>query len=283
MIEKKCPICQKTFQVHEYRKNKALYCSYKCYWKSMNTGRKTFTKICQVCQKQFSTQYEKQIFCSYKCSGKHNQSSFILKNCLTCGKKIIVKNFIINRKKYCSIKCRVIGVSKIRKGKPNFKNRRPSSFKNGKNILCKCCRKSFYVPQSKFHQKYCSRECANKYIIRKPAWNKGKHLSSKAKQHLREVLSGRNNPKFREETYAKGYVFVYVPDHPFKNNQNRIKRSRLVMEKHLNRYLKSTEIIHHMNHIRDDDRIENLILFKNNSAHQKYHYPNGFGKNKRKH
>jgi hypothetical protein len=42
------------------------------------------------------------------------------------------------------------------------------------------------------------------------------------------------------------------------------------MEKHLGRYLTEEEVIHHINGERDDNRIENLMLFENHSAHRKW-------------
>jgi len=68
-----------------------------------------------------------------------------------------------------------------------------------------------------------------------------------------------------------GYIMVYMPDHPFCNTQGHISEHRLVMEKHLGRYLKKKERIHHINDIKDDNRIENLLLFENNNEHQKFH------------
>lgn len=59
-----------------------------------------------------------------------------------------------------------------------------------------------------------------------------------------------------------GYVLVNSPNHPNKNAQGNgyVKRSRLVMEEHLGRYLSRDEHVHHLNEIRDDDRIENLVI-----------------------
>ena len=44
------------------------------------------------------------------------------------------------------------------------------------------------------------------------------------------------------------------------------------MEQKLGRYLKEGEEVHHINHIKHDNRIENLMLFENHSEHVKFEY-----------
>jgi len=44
------------------------------------------------------------------------------------------------------------------------------------------------------------------------------------------------------------------------------------MEKEVGRFLLRSESVHHINGIKIDNRIENLILFKNESEHQKHHW-----------
>lgn len=76
---------------------------------------------------------------------------------------------------------------------------------------------------------------------------------------------------FDNSKTSNGYELVYMPEHPATNKDGYIKGHRLVMEKHLKRYLSGTEVIHHINRNRLDNRLKNLQLLKSSKEHIRIH------------
>jgi len=119
-------------------------------------------------------------------------------------------------------------------------------------------------------------------------WNKGLKtpLSIRKKQSLAATGRKSNHWNGGKSITVAGYVLVWQPNHPkcIGNKRNYIFEHQLVMEKFLGRYLKSEERIHHKDHDRQNNKIENLQL-TNNVDHGKLHQPKGskFGKNKPRH
>jgi superfamily II helicase len=70
---------------------------------------------------------------------------------------------------------------------------------------------------------------------------------------------------------STGYIEIKSPLHPNKNKAGYVKKHVLVMELHIGRYLKPKEVVHHINEIRDDNRIENLQLCKDTEEHSRFH------------
>ena len=68
-----------------------------------------------------------------------------------------------------------------------------------------------------------------------------------------------------------GYVLVKKPSHPFANNNGYVLEHRIVMEKHIGRFLKEEEHVHHLDFNKQNNKIGNLHLFRNNADHGKYH------------
>lgn len=135
----------------------------------------------------------------------------------------------------------------------------------GKIIKCEICGKSVYLHQSRLSiGRFCSQKCKGR------SWQ------------ISKKNVGKKNPAWKGGqiiNYA-GYVYILNHGHPRANNAGYVKRSFLVMEKIINRYLTKEEIVHHKGikynissaKNKQDDRPKNLKLFANKSAHTKFHH-----------
>jgi hypothetical protein len=116
---------------------------------------------------------------------------------------------------------------------------------SGKDFICIICKKKFYRPPSSFkkakHQ-YCSRECG--YLA-----NKGV---------LKNITPIENRKWFKS---AKGYLATTI-------RGKWLWQHRWVIENHIGRTLKKEEIIHHLNGIKNDNRIENLAICSDKSHYK---------------
>ena len=120
-------------------------------------------------------------------------------------------------------------------------------------LKCQECGKSFTryeseIKRSKNH--FCSRECG--YIFWRgrdkkpkdgdPSWHINSRGYSCYTVHKRNKITG-------------------------VKKSHRIYQHRMVVEKHLGRKLKNEEIVHHMNGVKTDNRIENLSVCNNHTHH----------------
>ena len=85
---------------------------------------------------------------------------------------------------------------------------------------------------------------------------------------------GEDHPRWKGGTITKwGYKCVKLyPNDPHylamsKSHTDYVLEHRIVMARHLGRSLKSTEVVHHLNGDRADNRIENLELLQNQTTH----------------
>ena len=130
--------------------------------------------------------------------------------------------------------------------------------------------------------KTCSKKCFSinrKGIVINPEWRRNMSLSKIGKKLREESPSWKGGVSNNQSNFSKKlgkYTYTRQLTRCYKKKNGRIvgfyrKTHRVVMEQFLGRPLKPTEIVHHINHDPLDNRLENLILFKNNREHLNWH------------
>ena len=150
----------------------------------------------------------------------------------------------------------------------------------------KGCFKKGHIPWSKLHPEL--------MFSNSGSYKKGNISWSKLNPEL--MPRGKNHGMWKDGKYIKtqGYIYIRKPDHPFANQIGYVFEHRLIIEKWLRehdpnhpalikvngvKYLRLEWQVHHdgtrypMGSFQDrqDNRIENLKLFRNNGEHTKYH------------
>lgn len=193
-------------------------------------------KICPTCEKEFfNKKHPEAIFCSNQCRAETRKKT-IDRKCLVCGKEF--KTIPAHDKRYCSRKC----YWKSIEGKGN-----PAYWKDKK--------------LSEEHRKKLSES------------HKGQRPAHVVKGWTNQTSfkKGSEHRNWKEgRVKSHGYILIYNPKHPF-NVRGYVREHRLIMEKLLKRYLKPEEIVHHINGVVDDNRIENLMYLPDKNSHSRLH------------
>jgi len=119
----------------------------------------------------------------------------------------------------------------------------------GDKGLCQRCGGTFIYGYY-YAKRYCSKSCELQGNKRNPGTN----------GVATRFQKGSKPSNYKGWKLSSGYKYIRV-------GNTYVAEHRLVMEKHINRKLTKTEVIHHLNGDKLDNRIENLQLMKNQALH----------------
>lgn len=137
------------------------------------------------------------------------------------------------------------------------------------NAECMNCGKRFHLKPyalNRHKTHYCSKECRNE-ARKQYMKGSGNHQFGLVGERNASYKGGRIVSRY-------GYILVSAPYHPFKQGRNNyVLEHRLVAEKYLltdensvkingKRYLSPEYVVHHKNHVRTDNRPENLEVMR---------------------
>lgn len=222
--------------------------------------------------------------------------------CSECGTEMYLAPKEVGRRKHCSRACQSVAIERRRRTEcakcgtqfgqsPSIGGKYCSyeCYQAGrlKRTDCAVCQK----PLTEKQAIYCSHECRDTgrrtlenlpcevcgtmMKVQPYQFGKRRACSWACSNELKRGMQDGPGAKFKR---SDGYIAVYYPKHPHATQNHHILEHRLVMEQKLGRLLLPTEQVNHINHIRDDNRPENLELMTPGDHARE---SNAFGKAKR--
>ena len=90
------------------------------------------------------------------------------------------------------------------------------------------------------------------------------------KTRMKSSRKGAKNGRWKggRRFDKNGYVILWMPEHPNSTKDGYVREHRYVMEQHLGRLLERRELVHHLNHQKNDNRLENLQVVSH-AEHQR--------------
>lgn len=205
--------------------------------------------------------------------------------CPQCGKRKWLRPAEARNRQACSRECgyKVQGAKRVTTGAGLARGERKRSDLRYGTLQCPVCERDFEAKSPV--QRYCSQDCAIRNAQSRRSVDKpdprpceacGTVFTPRDSRHAGRFCSKACTYKVRgaawkggRQVRQNGYAVVWVgKGYPGALSNGYMPEHRYVMQEHLGRPLLRTESVHHINGVRDDNRIENLQL-----RHSQWHGP----------
>ena len=112
----------------------------------------------------------------------------------------------------------------------------------------------------------------------KHIWRLFNHYRIPRRKAAKRNQKGENNDSWKGgRIMSNGYIEIRCEGHPRARGAGHyVPEATLIMEKHLGRYLTENELVHHINEVKIDNRIENLKLMPKSGEGSHIGYHNQF-------
>ena len=110
-------------------------------------------------------------------------------------------------------------------------------------------------------------------VAKSAASRRGKALNPETRRKIsvaRTIGYNGLNGYGHTKPHRSGYVLAYAPQHPHATKDGYVMLHTVIVERSIGRYLTDDEQVHHVNHIKDDNRLENLKIM-NKKEHRMMH------------
>jgi len=110
--------------------------------------------------------------------------------------------------------------------------------------------------------------CSKEYFADRSNYERSKKHICGALSCRKKIMEAPEGTKKSKRGYgSNSHILIKAPNHPGADRNGCIPEHRMIIENELGRFLSKEEVIHHIDMVKNNNKLDNLDLFKNNKEH----------------